>query len=438
MNRHQQLDAYFEQHEGLLPQTQNLKFDKMRLSPFRFFRGSAALMYHDLKSGFIKLPESAYQPELTNIMGDCHTSNFGFHSEEGSHGDTLIFEPNDFDDACVGHAVWDVFRFLVSLPLTQLEGCRIKESAIDLQDKTKPIVTKEQVVQAQYEFIAGYLSACELSLKNEINSHTGLTQFDQTHILHKRWQKGLQRMAGGAAFTIKSTLAKEVDLDAKPLRFRDDKLRFVRLNSEQQQALCHEFAPYVDDSILDCVARVDQGTGSLHLARYYLLVGPLQQKPTKSILPLCHIVEIKQQQQASPLRFFDGLSPINRLNPAHLTVNCQRKMQRRADLILDSAFWQESHWLIRSRHHAKVGISPEDVTIGKRAANKAGFSQYAHTCGHALALSHMRADRRSLEFQKGILQHFPDVVDNLVQQASHYAETVQADWRWFASKIDNT
>ncbi|WP_420933035.1 DUF2252 family protein [Alteromonas sp. A081] len=39
-------------------------------------------------------------------------SNFGFLTEKGSHGDTVIFTSNDFDDACVGRAHWDIIRLL--------------------------------------------------------------------------------------------------------------------------------------------------------------------------------------------------------------------------------------------------------------------------------------------------------------------------------------
>ncbi len=434
MNRHDYLASYFNEREGIHISNECSKFDKMRLSPFRFFRGSAALMYKDLLEQQLQLPEAATSLPLTYVMGDCHTGNFGFHSEEGSHGDTLIFEPNDFDDACVGHAVWDLFRFLVSLPLTQLEGGRIQEQAQDIKDRSKPLVSKELVAQAQLDFLHSYLKACQLSLEHKVDSNTGLTEFDNNHILHKRWQKGLQRMAGGAAFTIKSTLAKEIDLSIKPLRFREDKLKFKQLDPDLKENLIHHFAPYVDDEILDCVERIDQGTGSLHLSRYYLLVGPNVQKPTKDILPLCHIVEVKQQQLASPLAYFANLSPVNRLDPAHLTVNSQRKMQRRTDLILDNALWQGSHWLVRSRHHARVGIDPEDITIGKRAATKSGFSQYAEACGQALALSHMRADRRSLQFQEDAVAILPSLIDELVKSASHYSEQVVADWRWFCEQ----
>ncbi len=101
--------------DGHAPSRTLAKHAKMEASPFVFYRGSAQLFYADIKAGLINFPKECETVPLTSVMGDCHTSNFGFLTEEGSHGDTVIFSPNDFDDACVGKAHWDVLRYLTSL-----------------------------------------------------------------------------------------------------------------------------------------------------------------------------------------------------------------------------------------------------------------------------------------------------------------------------------
>ncbi|MEC9062539.1 MAG: DUF2252 family protein, partial [Pseudomonadota bacterium] len=90
--------------DGHAPSRTLAKHAKMEASPFVFYRGSAQLFYADIKAGLINFPRECETVPLTSVMGDCHTSNFGFLTEEGSHGDTVIFSPNDFDDACVGKA----------------------------------------------------------------------------------------------------------------------------------------------------------------------------------------------------------------------------------------------------------------------------------------------------------------------------------------------
>lgn len=62
MNRHDYLASYFNEREGIHANSECSKFDKMRLSPFRFFRGSAALMYKDLLEQQLQLPEAGHQP----------------------------------------------------------------------------------------------------------------------------------------------------------------------------------------------------------------------------------------------------------------------------------------------------------------------------------------------------------------------------------------
>ncbi|MBQ4860230.1 DUF2252 family protein [Pseudoalteromonas sp. MMG013] len=413
------------------------KHIKMASSPFFFFRGSAALMYQDIACGLIDIPQALYTLPLTNIVGDCHTGNFGFISEEGSHGDTLIFAPNDFDDACIGNMIWDLFRFTVSLYLSQKHCQNLQENSDDLKLRQKPLVTEQQVDSAALAFFDQYLHACARSIEGTLNNQSALTEFDKEHILHKRWQKGLQRMAGGAAFLTSSTLAKELDLTKAPLRFKTNPQRFEPIPEQHKSDLMKHFSPYVDDTILDCVERLNAGTGSNNMRRYYLLVGPKQVNNDANQLNLCHIVEVKQQRRAAPLHNFPSLSPINELNAAHLTVNCQRKMQRRPDLVLDDTLWQQQNWLVRSRHHARVGLDPEDFCLGKRAAQKQGLQQFAQSCGYTLALAHMRGDRRSLNFQQQCIDTLPEYVPHLIRAAHVYAKQIEVDCSLLAEMLSN-
>ncbi|MFC0119563.1 DUF2252 family protein [Pseudoalteromonas xiamenensis] len=427
MERSTWLKARLQFVDGKAPDQSIAKHLKMATSPFYFFRGSASVFYADIHSNHLSLPNELLSIPLTTIMGDCHVSNFGFISEEGAHGETLIFAPNDFDDACIGHAAWDLLRYLVSLHLAQQEGVRLKQEFINDQspDREKDHVKVSQVQEAMHAFIQSYMEYCQSSLAGHITSQSALLAFSEKHILFKRWQKGLQRLSDGAAFLTKSTLAKEIDCFSFPLKFKEDDSKFRRLDQPTDEEIRNVFAPYVSDEILDIVERIDAGTGSNNMLRYYLLVGPKHITP--ETLSLCYIVEVKQQREAAPLHFFPQLCVTNRLNPAHLTVHCQRRMQRRPDLILDDALWQGQHYLIRSRHHARVGIDPEHFTLGKRAAIKDGFTQYAQTCGEALALAHMRGDRRSLAFQQQVVDVLPRYIDKLVDMAIKYADQVSQD-----------
>lgn len=406
---------------------------KMAGNPFVFLRGAAQLFYADINAGYLNLPEALYTLPKTHIMGDCHTSNFGFFTEEGSHGDRVVFAPNDFDDACVGHAVWDLARYAVSLVLCAdycrglSEGTYQPKEAGEKDYTGKASVKAGSAEQAVRQFLKGYQQRCEMLIASPDYHQQVLTDFPDDHILSKPFHKARARAAGGADFLFKSSLAKAVDVDAEALRFRDRADKFKRLNADEYAALEQAFAPYMDDQVLDIVARLDAGTGSVNMSRYYLLVGPADYQGQQD-LNLCHIVEVKQQRKAAPLFYFTDLSPVNRLNPAHLTLECQRRMQRFPDLILDEAEYGGGHWLVRSRHHAKVGLDPENVALGKKA-RKGGFEEYAATCGHALALAHGRGDRRSVRYEQAVVKLLPEQTDAFVTACLEYAQQAKDDWR---------
>lgn len=408
---------------------------KMASNPFLFFRGSASLFYRDLLSKEFVLPETLFELPLTYVMGDCHLSNFGFFTEEGSHGDSVIFALNDFDDACMGHAIWDLSRFVVSLFLAvdYAQGVQGGSYQSDKDVKGKLAVDKRHGESAASAFLHAYMETCNNLISGGIDYHNALEQFEPDHILFKRFKKARSRSSKGFEFWSDSMIARSVDMLDHPMSFKHLPERYQRLEESEYREIEACLAPYVDDQILDIVARVGAGTGSNHLCRYYLLVGP--SSATELQLDLCHIVEVKQQKQAAPLSYFSSLSAINQLNPAHLTVNSQRRMQRKPDLVLDELVWRGHHWLVRSRHHAKVGIKPQHVCFGKKNTIKNGFVQYAATCGEALALSHSRGDRRSYLFEEAVVERLPSQTDELITSCVNYAQKVIKDWELLKSSL---
>lgn len=428
MNRRDYLAHYLTTVDGSKPSDKLPKHVKMASNPFVFFRGSSQLFYADIKNKILRLPEAFEQVPNTLIMGDCHLSNFGFFTEEGSHGDHVIFAPNDFDDACVGPAIWDISRYLISLILAADYGYSLVNNEEIPNNKYlgKRVVSKEQVKEAMTQFIDAYIDTCQQSIQSIEVLATALDSFKEDHLLSKLHKKAVCRSAGGDEFTTKSRLAKAVQWSEKEIAFKADQEKFATLPDSLYQDIKKAFAPYVDDDIVDIVARKGAGTGSLNLSRYYLLVGP-KIFGGETELSLYHIVEIKQQRKAAPLYHFKELSEVNRLNPAHLTINCQRRMQRSPDLVLDEVNWQDAYWLVRSRHHAKVGVDPEDVVIGKKATQKNGYIQFAQSCGKALALGHCRGDRRSTRFEAAIANTLFLHKKEVISACLDYALQVNAD-----------
>jgi uncharacterized protein (DUF2252 family) len=82
-----------------------IRYSRMMESPFRFYRGAAAIMASDLAG----TPRSGLTAQL---CGDAHMLNFRLLASPERH---LIFDINDFDETAPGPWEWDVKRLATSL-----------------------------------------------------------------------------------------------------------------------------------------------------------------------------------------------------------------------------------------------------------------------------------------------------------------------------------
>src|SRR4051794_16062722 len=81
-----------------------IRYGRMLVSPFTFYRGGAALMAADLAG----TPRTDLRVQL---CGDAHLSNFGAFAAPDRR---LIFSVNDFDETLPGPFEWDVKRLVAS------------------------------------------------------------------------------------------------------------------------------------------------------------------------------------------------------------------------------------------------------------------------------------------------------------------------------------
>ena len=153
-----------------------IRYGRMLVSPFTFYRGAALIMADDLAKG----PRTAL---TTQLCGDAHLSNFGvFASPERR----LVFDLNDFDETHPGPFEWDVKRLAASL---EIAG----------RDNSYTVKQRRQVV----------LSA--------VNSYrTAIRQFaDQSNLVvwyaHQAVQPGLPGLSEISSKKTRRTVAKDVD-----------------------------------------------------------------------------------------------------------------------------------------------------------------------------------------------------------------------------------
>ncbi len=87
-----------------VPELVPIRYGRMLVSPFTFFRGAAALMAADLADG----PRTGLHAQL---CGDAHLSNFGVFATPDRR---MTFGVNDFDETLPGPFEWDVKRLVAS------------------------------------------------------------------------------------------------------------------------------------------------------------------------------------------------------------------------------------------------------------------------------------------------------------------------------------
>ena len=114
------VEVLVAQSAARIPELVPIRYGRMLVSPFTFFRGAAAVMAADLG----RTPASGLTSQL---CGDAHLSNFGvFASPERR----LVFDINDFDETYPGPWEWDVKRLAASLVVAGRDnGFRRKERA---------------------------------------------------------------------------------------------------------------------------------------------------------------------------------------------------------------------------------------------------------------------------------------------------------------------
>ena len=106
------------QAETRIPELVPIRYGRMLVSPFTFYRGAAMIMAQDLGP----TPRSGLNVQC---CGDAHLSNFGvFASPERR----LVFDVNDFDETLPGPWEWDVKRLAVSMLIAARDnGYRTKD-----------------------------------------------------------------------------------------------------------------------------------------------------------------------------------------------------------------------------------------------------------------------------------------------------------------------
>src|SRR5690349_15153370 len=107
-----------EQNATRVPELVPIRHGRMIVSPFTFYRGSAAIMASDLSH----TPSTGLRVQC---CGDAHLSNFGVFAAPDRR---VVFDLNDFDETLPAPFEWDLKRLVASFVVAARDnGHRRKE-----------------------------------------------------------------------------------------------------------------------------------------------------------------------------------------------------------------------------------------------------------------------------------------------------------------------
>jgi uncharacterized protein (DUF2252 family) len=372
-----------EQARTRVPELVPVRYGRMLVSPFAFFRGAATVMANALAPA----PRAGLSVQLS---GDAHLANFGgFASPERN----LVFDLNDFDETLPGPFEWDVKRLAASFEVAA------RQRNFSTAERTEAVLG---VVRTYREAMRQFAGMGELDVwYSRLDARTIAAELRAAH------DRKLERTVRGAAAKAQTKdrmralakLTEEVDGEPRlvsdpplivPLRELVASEEPARLESQLRAAfrryrrtLPHDLRALLEGFRSVDLARKVVGVGSVGTRSWVLLLLGRDERD-----PL--FLQIKEAE-ASVLEPLLGRSRF--ANHGQRVVEGQRLMQASSDIFLGWIRTKETldgelrDFYVRQLWDWKSSVDIE--TILPR-----GLDAYAVACGWTLARAHARSGDR--------------------------------------------
>jgi uncharacterized protein (DUF2252 family) len=399
-----------------------IRYGRMLVSPFSFYRGAALVMAHDLAAS----PTSGL---VTQVCGDAHLSNFGFF---GSPERRLVFDINDFDETCPGPWEWDLKRLTASFAVAGRE--------IGLTTKQRRTVLRG-VAQRYREAMARFAAMRDLDVwYAHLDVDSVLAEFSQQlrPATRKRLSKNLAKTRTRDSMQAFNKLTHLVDgqrriLSDPPLLVTADELlpgverdsvtEWLRdLVRQYRRTLQSDRRRLVERYECVDIARKVVGVGSVGTRCWILLMlGRDDGDPL-----------FLQAKEAGPSVLTEVGCKSEYTNEGQRVVAGQRFMQASSDIFLG---WQRVHGLdgverdfyIRQLRDWKGSAQLEN-------ADYESLLRYGEVCAETLARAHARSgDRIAIAAYLGDTTGFDKA---MAEFAEGYADQNERDYKALVEAVD--
>jgi len=404
-----------------LPELVPIRYGRMLVSPFTFYRGAAAVMAADLAA----TPDSGI---VVQACGDAHISNFGGFAAQDRR---LVFGPNDFDETLPGPWEWDVKRMAAS---AEIAGRDVGLAA----DRRERIVTA--CVREYREGMRGFAHESHLDVwYDRINASELVDRFGGKLGKAGRieFTKPFAKARSKTSLRAVKKLTEQIDGE---LRFRRVPPLLVPLRELVDPADAREDTDIVRAALQAYAASLDQDRRYLFetyrfvdMARKVVGVGSVGTRAWVLLLvgrggkdPL--VLQMKEAQ-ASVLEPYLGPSEFD--HHGERVVHGQRLSQAAIDVFLG---WQRSQGLDGQDHDFYIRqLWDWKASIDLSRMSESGLLAYTRACGWSLARAHARSgDRLAIAAYLGAGSKFDQAIARFSRA---YADQTELDYQRLADAV---
>ena len=389
---------------GLIP----LKYQRMSVSPFTFFRGSAIIQARDLANANVS-------GITVQTCGDCHLANFGgFASPERK----FVFDINDFDETYPGPWEWDVKRLGASLILAARDNSFSKGNAREAVHAAAAAYRKRMAEFAEMTALERYYAQVSFEAIQEYFRNDP----DMSARLVKKYKKARSQTSEAVAPKL-TTLddGRPMIKDEPPVLYHPQ--GFTRAFEKQRE----EFVKRYKQSL--------QADRRLLYERYRYQDAAMKVVGVGSVGTRC-AVSLLLSEDGDPLflQFKEARrsvleSPRGKSrysNQGYRVVEGQRLMQAASDIFLGWSSTSRHDYYVRQLRDMKVSAEVETF-------KPSTLIGYATLCGWTVARAHAKTG--SAVTIAGYLGSREEFDDALANYSEAYADQAERDFKAFQTAV---
>jgi uncharacterized protein (DUF2252 family) len=399
-----------------------VRYERMLVSAFTFYRGAASIMAGDLAT----TPVSELDVQL---CGDAHLSNFGAFAAPDRR---IVFDVNDFDETARGPWEWDVKRLATSFAVagrahgfTEGQRSTIVETAVKGYRKAMRRFATMGHLDVWYE---------RLDVESLLRSPPRGVSDDRRRALSRNMAKARAKDSVRAMETLTHVVEGTPQIVSDPplvvrideLVETDDPERITAevegLLAEYRRSLARDRRHLFDGYRFVDLARKVVGVGSVGTRCWIaLLVGHDDGDPL-----------FLQFKEAGPSVLEPYVEPSQFGNQGQRVVEGQRLMQAAGDIFLGWLHVTGIDGVERDFYARQLWDCKRSAEVERMGPD--GLAAYAGICGRTLARAHARSgDRVAIASYVGRSRNLDRA---LAEFAEAYADQNERDYTALVAAVD--